>query len=494
MLQYVFFSCNFGLAIMHSGYCDSGICAHSCKCNKQWFQEGWTCPKEPPNAANACGFKCKCQTVWFSSGWMCWGSINNYFSEVAQSKWRSGASTTFQRETDFQNRCWVSSSYCHKLCYLLWCLRQSLPSQEMSGGIVKNIQEFLQAPITTVAVFGSRFAGSNHNFAVAQLFDVVSGQVVDEMVLERNLTDGHICCVSAVTCSKDAQRIAIGYVDGYVRLVNFVTGYDVIEMQRIGVSRVGALALNSEGDCMAMWSDNGFCFALNTHLGVEVKSVFIGESWGQAALSFSPDGKYVTLACDESRILFFDFHSIFVIHEIKLQEENAQVIAFSPDGMMLSVAAYTLWHDRYLTTLYVLNIKTKSSCSIVRIEALVSSMTYSPNGGVIALGYGSKPNHGCVHLVRPDGSTIWKVSADLPDTLVFDPSGEILVASSQYTYTIGLSSLSLFNCHGLLRRFSLDQRMGLHCHVWKTLSTFAFADNNYLDDVRSSATGHSQCL
>jgi len=111
------------------------------------------------------------------------------------------------------------------------------------------------------------------------------------------------------------------------------------------------------------------------------------------SMDFSPDGKKIAVGSSEGRIHIIDAVTGQQIFELEKQENPISTIKFSPDGIFLATGSV----DRKINIWNVSNGKLIQTIN-VKIIGTLHSLSYSPDGSMIAAATGTGTLVGGVHV------------------------------------------------------------------------------------------------
>jgi WD40 repeat protein len=159
---------------------------------------------------------------------------------------------------------------------------------------------------------------------------------------------GHSRDVEGLAFSPDGSILAsAGGQDGTVRLWESKTGrpYKLLSSQNSFVAKAVAFAPN--GELCATAYNSGHVIMWNVATGAQAARLR-GSSGACNALAYSPDGRYLGVACGEpsmihgpsSAVEIWDTHSKKIWIRFRAHRLWTTAIAFSPDGQYLATGSY----------------------------------------------------------------------------------------------------------------------------------------------------------
>jgi WD40 repeat protein len=167
--------------------------------------------------------------------------------------------------------------------------------------------------------------------------------------------------------------------------------------------------------------------------------------WGNGNTSraqYTPDGKYLIAACSTG-IYFYNSQNYSLVKYIDLGTAISD-IAITQDGLKMAAASF----DK----VFIFNQGENEP--IITIDEMVSSLAFSPNGQILALGTYSRANghyeFGHIKLWNPvTGNMIleFENDDDWINSIAFSPSGKFLATAGYATKMWGLDG-KLLDTHG----------------------------------------------
>lgn len=240
----------------------------------------------------------------------------------------------------------------------------------------------------------------------------------------------HIDYVRTVVFSPDGKFLASGGYDSRLRLWEANTGNHIATLRGGGP----AVAFSPNGKLIA--SEYGGDGTIGTIGLWDVQTGELHHVLGRyysflTCMAFSPDGKTLASASRDSEIIFWDIPTLQRRLSLTTHHtEGVYSIAFSPDGK-------TLVSSSSDQTLRLWDPNTGEHKVALQYPDSITSVAFSPNGGTLAIGWGSWNNNQIQLLdtktLQPR-KTLVGHTEDITD-LSFSPDGGTL-ASASYDGTI----------------------------------------------------------
>jgi RNA polymerase sigma factor (sigma-70 family) len=246
--------------------------------------------------------------------------------------------------------------------------------------------------------------GSSDNTGEMHLWDATTGKLV------RAFIDRDANRVSALAFSPDGKWLASN--QGRLSLWDVATGAKQPGFAADNQKWAQSLAFSPDGQIVAMTADRDpFIRFFSTATGKLTSQIQEDHPWTIYAVAFSPDGKSLATAGEDSVARVWDLTTRKALHQLKLAEPVTDV-AWSADGKRLAAAAVrtvTVWEAATETKLHQFKPGPERS---------TRSLAFSPDGKRLAaaghiwdLSSGKEvcqctgPHTGCV-AYAPDGKTL----------------------------------------------------------------------------------------
>jgi eukaryotic-like serine/threonine-protein kinase len=147
---------------------------------------------------------------------------------------------------------------------------------------------------------------------------------------------GHVAVVTALAFSPDGRQIASGAASGDVRLWNA----DSLEPEHIRLgheSAVTALAFHPDGETLASGEHAGAVRLWSRSAARPLAT--LRHAGGMPAVTFSPDGFVVAVACPENdTVELWQSRAVQRLHALPLAGRSVAQLAFSPRGDLIAAA------------------------------------------------------------------------------------------------------------------------------------------------------------
>ncbi|CAE6474151.1 unnamed protein product [Rhizoctonia solani] len=204
--------------------------------------------------------------------------------------------------------------------------------------------------------------------------------------------------VYSIAYSPDGCRVAAGYQDHTVRIMNAHDGTPILDPLQGHTRPVNSVAFSPDGKLVASGSDDHTVRVWNAYTGALATGPLAHQHWVMS-VSFSPNGMQIVSGSRDSTICTWDAYSGALLHGPLAKHHSAvNSVTFSPDGALIASASndmtIRLWntHDG-----------TPATSPLKGHTERVSSVAFTPDGSRLVSG--SDDNTICVWNTS-DGSLV----------------------------------------------------------------------------------------
>ena len=283
-----------------------------------------------------------------------------------------------------------------------------------------------------------------------RIWDVMTGRQL--FVLVEEWAPAHDAAVTAVAFSSDGRSVRT-LTHSTSTLWDIESGQAIRKMDVLEKHGVYIMASSPDGRAIAFNSGHdGNVQLLNVSTGQELK-VLEGQGEWTIAIAFSPDERYLATVSIDGTARLWDLSTDRLLKTVESDSEEIVSVAFSPGGDHLATTS------RFGTT-RIWDIAADRNVQVMHGHDLYSttSVTFSPDGSMIATGHGAVIE--TTSGLRLSGSArIWDVATGRQQkvlrkrttdvtSVAFSPNGHMIATG--YGRTIPAATGFLFNGSALL--------------------------------------------
>ncbi|CEL56612.1 Vegetative incompatibility protein HET-E-1 OS=Podospora anserina GN=HET-E1 PE=4 SV=1 [Rhizoctonia solani AG-1 IB] len=228
--------------------------------------------------------------------------------------------------------------------------------------------------------------------------------------------------------SSDGSRLAVGFSDGTVSILDAHTGVPVLGPLREHTDYVRSVALSPDGSLLASCSDDSKVIVRDAYTGARMYDALKGhESW-VTSVCFSPDGRNVLSGSRDHTTRIWDSRTGKAIpNSAKHHPHPVSYAAYSPDGKLIACG---LDSDECPMIIYSASTGQPISGGFDAHQSSVEFVTFSPDEKNVVTGHAS--GEVCVWSVQDGVLTHGPLKAHKGSirSVSFSPAGNNLVTAS----------------------------------------------------------------
>ncbi len=236
----------------------------------------------------------------------------------------------------------------------------------------------------------------------------------------------------AVAVDQTRNRLAVGYRNGAVVLIDVATGA-VVRKLASPIEQLVTIVLSEDGNRLAAADDDGTLqFWLLDKTGQEPVRQEVHKRIVDMALA--PDGDRLLVGCADGSLLWFDTASGQPLGMLDRAEEAVEAVAFSPDGQLLA-AGFAGGTVKLIDTRDATVLFTQPG-----FGTDMGSVAFSPDGELLA----ACGTDGVVRVFRTKtGEPLWHADTGREAlVLLFSPDGRTLVSGHWGGFVAGWNAVS----------------------------------------------------
>ena len=256
---------------------------------------------------------------------------------------------------------------------------------------------------------------------------------------------GHTDAIDSISISPDGKVMASGSEDNTIKLWNIKTGQQLRSFEG-HTDFVVSVAFSPDGTKLATGGYDKTVRLWDVKTGNIIKTLTVDSS-GITSVAFSPDGDTIASGSGDKTVILWDLKS-GAQEKLIGHRDSVNSVAFSPDGLLASGSGtHSMLVDGVHTsngdnTIRLWDIKTRKLIKILEgHSSLIESITFSPNGKIIASG----SYDGRIKLWNVQtGEQIRSLENSSPSSgimsVAFSPDGEKIVSGNNE------NTISLWDC------------------------------------------------
>ena len=261
-----------------------------------------------------------------------------------------------------------------------------------------QIPDFINTIKTNVSSINSIFYSPNGDHIVlgdmdrkVKIFDVRTGKMI------KNLT-GHRSGVYSVTYSSDGKYIASGSgwlmeentYDSTIKIWD-VDNEKCIKTFECGTNGVGSIAYRHDGKYIASAPYSLQIWEVKNEKCIGVLREYLKDDYDyEKYVLYSHNDKYLAVGLDKGLVSIWDGNTNNFIKTLTTGSERSQILsslAFSPDDKYLAIACDVYKDDSYISNIFICDVETGVFVNTFESDSPIKSIIYSPDGDNIIGGY-----------------------------------------------------------------------------------------------------------
>ncbi|KAJ4855762.1 WD domain, g-beta repeat domain-containing protein [Trichoderma breve] len=293
---------------------------------------------------------------------------------------------------------------------------------------------------------GRRLASASHDRTV-KLWDTETGDCIRTFV-------GHNGFLEGVSFAPDNRRLASvankesisnGYVESYdhnIKLWDTVAGSRIIEFTG-HEDRINTIRFTPDGRWLASASDDSTIKLWDTAIGSCIATL-VGHDEGINAICFTPDSRWLASASHDRTVKLWDIETGLCTATFKGHSQSVTAVNFAPDNWQLASAS----HD---STIKLWDTTISRSPSTTDIHShKVTAISFTPDGRQLA---SASDDHTVKLWDTATGRciTTFKGHSQSVTAVTFAPDGRQLASASEYDKTIKLWDITTGHCVATLQ-------------------------------------------